>query len=299
MSKRELNLSRRALLRYSAVGLAAVGGGSLLAACQTTNPETGQVEGSGLQQRIDSGQPVRLAVANEPPYTKLEANGELTGASPDVTKAVLERLGITKVEGIQTDYDSMIPGLDADRWDIVSAGLFMNKTRCAKVLYASPDIVSTESFAVPAGNPKKLTTVDALLDSDAVVAVLAGSYELKTAKALGVPESQLQTYPKAPDAMQGMRDGRVDAVLLPTLTLKSHKEQYGGEFEITEPLESFPTTGAGAAFRKSDADFHKKFDTELKKFKETDEFAQILDKWGFDAKASRKSTTEQLCATEG
>jgi polar amino acid transport system substrate-binding protein len=299
LSKRELNISRRALLRYSAVGLAAVGGGSLLAACQTTNPETGQVEGAGLQQRIDSGQPVRVAVANEPPYTKLEASGELTGASPDITKAVLERMGITRIEGVQTDYDSMIPGLDADRWDIVSAGLFMNQTRCSKVLYASPDIVSTESFAVPAGNPKKLTSLDVVKSSGANIAVLAGSYELKTAKSLGVPEGQLQTYPKAPDAMQGLSDGRVDAVLLPTLTLESHKAQYGGDFEITEPLAEIPTTGAGAAFRKSDKDFHAKFDAELTKFKETEEFAQLLEKWGFDAEASRNSTTEQLCATEG
>lgn len=293
------NLSRRALLRYSAVGLAAVGSGSLLAACQTTNPETGQAEGAGIQQRIDSGQPVRIAVANEPPYTKLGADGELSGASPDATKAVLERMGITEIEGVQTDYDSMIPGLGADRWDIVSAGLFMNKTRCSKVLYASPDIVSTESFAVPTGNPKGLTTVDDVKNSDAVVAVLAGSYELKTAKSLGIAEGQLQTYPKAPDAMQGMSDGRVDAVLLPTLTLQSHKDQYGGDFDITEPLDSFPVTGAGAAFRKSDSDFHAEFDAELKKFKETDEFAQILGQWGFAAEPSRKATTEELCATEG
>ena len=293
------NLSRRTLLRYLAGGLAAVGGGSLLAACEVTNPDTGQAEGAGIQQRIDSGQPVRIAVANEPPYTKLGADGELSGASPDVTKAVLERMGVSAVKGVQTDYDSMIPGLGADRWDIVSAGLFMNKTRCSKVLYASPDIVSNESFAVPAGNPKGLTTVDDVKRSDVVVAVLAGSYELKTAKSLGIEEGKLQTYPKAPDAMQGMSDGRVDAVLLPTLTLRSHKEQYGGDFEITDPLESFPVTGAGAAFRKSDSDFHAKFDAELREFKKTEEFARILEQWGFDAEPSREATTEELCATEG
>ncbi|NIJ10898.1 polar amino acid transport system substrate-binding protein [Saccharomonospora amisosensis] len=300
MSDQRNAFSRRALLRYSAVGLAAVGGGSLLAACQTTDPETGQPEGgAGLQQRVDSGQPLRLAVANEPPYTKLEANGELTGASPDVTKAVLKRMGITNVQGVQTDYDSMIPGLNADRWDIVTAGLFMNKTRCAQVLYASPDIVSTESFAVPKGNPKGLTTVDDLKNKDVTVAVLAGSFELKTAKSLGVDEAKLPTYPRAPDALQGMRDKRVDAILLPTLSLEALKEQQGGDFEITPPLDAFPKTGAGAAFRKSDADFHAKFDAELKKFKQTEEFEQILDKWGFQAKAAREATTEELCATEG
>lgn len=294
-------VSRRTLLRYSAAGLAAVGGGSLLAACQTTNPETGQVEAAsgGLQQRIDSGEPVRLAIANEPPYTKLESNGNLTGASPDVTKAVLERLGITNVQGVQTDYDSMIPGLNAGRWDVVSAGLFMNKTRCSQVLYASPDIVSTESLAVPPGNPKGLTTVEDIKTKDVTVAALAGSFELKTAKSLGVDEAKLATYPRAPDALQGLSDGRVDAILLPTLSLRALRDQQGGDFEITEPLDAFPKTGAGAAFRKSDEDFHARFNTELEAFKQTEEFERILDKWGFDAKAAREATAEELCATEG
>jgi polar amino acid transport system substrate-binding protein len=286
-------LSRRALLRYSAVGLAAVGGGALLGACQTTNPDTGQPEGGeGLQQRIDAGKPIRLAVANEPPYTKLKPNGELTGAAPDVHKAVLERLGVKKVEGVQAAYDSMIPGLDAHRWDMVTAGLFMNKTRCSQVIYSSPVIVSTESFAVPKGNPKKLLTVEDLKSRDVKIAVLAGSFELKTAKSLGVAEGKLPTYPLAPDALRGMQDGRVDGILLPTLTLESLKKQQGGNFDITEPLEAFPTTGSGAAFRKSDEEFRRKYDAELKKFKKTKEFDSLLEKWGFSGDAARKATTE-------
>ncbi|MBB3664144.1 MULTISPECIES: ectoine/hydroxyectoine ABC transporter substrate-binding protein EhuB [Prauserella salsuginis group] len=300
MSEPKMNrLSRRAMLRYSATGVAAVGGGLLLGACQTTDPETGQSDDApGLQQRVDSGQALRLAVANEPPYTVLEKNGELTGAEPDVAQAVLKRMGIDNIKGVQADYDSMIPGLNADRWDMVTAGLFMNKTRCAKVQYSSPVLVSTESFAVPEGNPKGLTTVDDLKNKDVTVAVLEGSFELKTAKSLGIDESKLPTYPLAPDALQGMRDGRVDAILLPTLSLEKLKDQQGG-FEITEPLEAFPTTGSGAAFRPGDKEFFNNYNRELEKFKESSEFEQLMNKWGFPAEEARKATTEELCATEG
>ncbi|GAA1217323.1 ectoine/hydroxyectoine ABC transporter substrate-binding protein EhuB [Prauserella alba] len=300
MSEPKMNrLSRRALLRHSATGLAAVGGGLLLGACETTNPETGQSEGGqSLQQRVDAGQPLRLAVANEPPYTVLKKNGELTGAEPDVAKAVLKRMGIDNIKGVQADYDSMIPGLDANRWDMVTAGLFMNKTRCARVQYSSPVLVSTESFAVPEGNPKGLTTVDDLKNKDVTVAVLEGSFELKTAKSLGVDDAKLPTYPLAPDALQGMRDGRVDGILLPTLTLEKLKEQKGG-FEVTEPLEAFPTTGSGAAFRPGDEEFFGNYNKELEKFKESNEFEKLMDKWGFPAEEARKATTEELCATEG
>lgn len=251
-------------------------------------------------QRAENDDPIRIAVANEPPYTQLQADGTLTGASPDITKAVLERMGYTNTEGVEVDYESMIPGLDADRWDIISAGLFMNQSRCAEVLYASPDIVSTESLAVPAGNPNNLSTMDDVMNnSDITIAVLQGSFELKGARSIGVEDNQMDTYPRAPDALQAMNAGRVDAIVLPTLSLESLKEQQGADFEISEPLKAYPLTGAGAAFRKSDEDFHAEFNKEMEAFKETDEFAKILDKWGFDADASRQATVDELCETEG
>lgn len=298
------NISRRDLLRYSGLGIAAVGGGALLSACSTTEPGTGEPQGEGdtgpLMQRAEDGDPIRIAVGNEPPYTQLQADGTVTGASPDVTKAVLERMGYTNVEGVEAAYDSMIPGLDADRWDIVSAGLFMNQSRCAEVLYASPDIVSTESLAVPAGNPKNLTTMDDVMNSsDVTVAVLQGSFELKGARAMGVEDGKLDTYPRAPDALQAMNAGRVDAIILPTLSLQSLKEQQSADFEISEPLDAYPLTGAGAAFRESDEDFHAAFNEEMEAFKKTDEFASILEEWGFDPQAAREATVEELCKTEG
>lgn len=297
--KQPSRISRRDLLRYSAFGIAAVGGGSFLTACSTTDPGNPEsAAGGGLSQRIEDGEPVRIAIGNEPPYTKLLPDGTVTGAEPDVAKAVLKRLGVTEVEGVQTAYESMIPGLTAARWDIVAAGLFMNQSRCAKVAYTSPVIVSTESFALPPGNPGGVETIDDLKNKDVKVAVLAASFELKTAKSLGVPESKLQTFPLAPDALQAMDDGRVDAILLPTLSLEALKEQQGGDFTITEPLDEFPTTGSGAAFAP-DEPFRDKYNKELEAFKQTPEFEKILTKWGFDAEAAREATTKELCATEG
>jgi polar amino acid transport system substrate-binding protein len=290
--------SRRDLLRYSALGLAAVGGGSFLSACSTTDAGNPQAVSQGIQARIDSGQPVRMAIGNEPPYTKLLANGEVTGAEPDVAKAVLKKMGVSEIQPITAGYESMIPGLDAGRWDIIAAGLFMNKSRCADVVYSSPVIVSTESLAVPAGNPMNLTTLDDVRKTNAKTAVLSGSFELKTATSLGIPSSQLPTYPLAPDAMQGLEDGRVDAVLLPTLTLQSLKAT-GGSFEISPPLDEFPTTGSGEAFRKSDSAFLAKYNKILVEFKQTEEFDKILSKWGFSGQAAREATTKELCATPG
>ncbi|MGH3904531.1 MAG: ectoine/hydroxyectoine ABC transporter substrate-binding protein EhuB [Pseudonocardiaceae bacterium] len=290
-------LSRRDLLRYSLTTAAALTGGAMLSSCSTTEPGGGP--GSGLNQRVEQGQPVRLAIANEPPYTQLQPNGEITGAAPDVAKAVLARMGIDNTEGVVTDYNSMIPGLDAGRWDMVTAGLFMDKKRCAAVLYSAPVLVSTESFAVPTGNPMNLMSIQSVTSNpDISIAVLGGSYELRAAQNLGVPESQLQTYPLAPDALSALSAGRVDAVLLPTLSLQQILDKQGGDFMVTPPLDEIPKTGSGAAFRRSDQDFHGRYNPELMAFKQTPEFAAILGRWGFDAEASRTATTEELCAVE-
>jgi polar amino acid transport system substrate-binding protein len=286
--------SRRDLLRFSALGIAAVGGGSLLSACQTTDPGTSAA--SGIQARVDSGQPIRIAIGNEPPYTKLEPDGTVTGAAPDVARAVLEKLGVSDVQGITTPYETMIPGLDAERWDMVAAGLFMDESRCSKVLYTSPDIVSTESFALPPGNPKNIQDMTDLKQMDVQVAVLAASFELSTAKSLGVPESKLPTYPLAPDALQGLDDGRVDAVLLPTLSLQQLKQDQDIDFIVTPPLDDFPLTGSGAAFRKSDKAFRDKYNKEVEAFKQTPAFDRIMNKWGFDPEAARQATIKELCS---
>ena len=292
-------ISRRDLLRYSALGIAAIGGGSFLSACSTTEAGNPNSVAGGLTQRVQDGDSVRMVIGNEPPYTKLLANGDVTGAEPDVAKAVLKQMGITNVEAITSGYDAMIPGLDADRWDMVAAGLFMNKSRCADVLYSSPVIVSTESLAVPTGNPKGLTTLDDVKSNpDVKVAVLSGSFELKTALSLDIPQGQLPTYNLAPDAMQALDAGRVDAVLLPTLTLQDLKSKLKG-FEISPPLDEFPTTGSGEAFRKSDKDFFEKYNKKLKAFKQTSEFDKILAKWGFSGQSARDATTKELCATPG
>jgi polar amino acid transport system substrate-binding protein len=43
----------------------------------------------------------------------------------------------------------------------------------------------------------------------------------------------------------------------------------------------------------------KAYNRELEAFKQTEEFNQIMNKWGFDAEAARSTTTAELCKNEG
>ncbi len=67
----------------------------------------------------------RVAIANEPPYTAVGADGKVSGAAPDIAREVFKRLGVPEIVASVSEYGAMISGLEARRFDAVTAGLFM------------------------------------------------------------------------------------------------------------------------------------------------------------------------------
>ncbi|WP_105033989.1 ectoine/hydroxyectoine ABC transporter substrate-binding protein EhuB [Cryobacterium aureum] len=293
-------ITRRNVLQGA--GVAALGAVFAVVAtgCATVTPAGEAVDGGTDLLALAKKQGyLRVGIANEPPYTQVNSDGTVTGCEPDVLKAVCKRLGIDDVQGIITPYESMIPGLQANRWDAVAAGLFMKQSRCAEVLYSEPVIVSTESFGVPIGNPKNILTVaDVLADGGLRIAVLPGGFEegiLNTAK---VPASQQVKVNDGRSGIEALAADRADAFFLPTLSLRALNET-DTSFEVTEQVPDAPRTGSGAAFRTTDTAFHKAYNVELAAFKLTPEFKEILDLWGFDAAVVEGVTSDELCQTEG
>lgn len=275
------------------------------AGCSTTTSDGDTPGGDGepanvstLERGMDDGY-LRVGIANEPPYTEVNADGSVHGAEPDVLRAVLKTMGIDEIQGIVTPYDAMIPGLNADRWDVIAAGLFMKESRCAAVSYSEPVIVSTESFGTPVGNPKNITTIQDVIDNtDLKVAVLTGAFEAGILDEAGVPAGQQVLVKDSRSGMEAVTANRADAFLLPTLSLRSLVEQ-DSSIEVSAPIADAPRTGSGAAFRTNDKELLDAYNEALAKFKQTQEFSDILNQWGFDPDVVEGVTAEELCKTKG
>lgn len=292
-------ISRRTLFRGVGAAAVAVPLGSWLAGCSTTDPGgPAAAGGDDLLTRAREQGVLKVAIGNEPPYTKMEGD-TVTGAAPDVLRAVAKRLGIDEIEGVTTAYESMIPGLQAGRWDVVAAGLFMKQSRCSQVAYTEPVIVSTESFAVPPGNPKGITSIQDVLDNPELrIGVLPGAFEEGILKAAGVPKKQWVSVPDGRGGISAVKADRADAFLLPTLSLEALAED-DKDFEITDVVEDAPKTGSGAAFAKGSTTMVEEYNKELEAFKQTPEFDEIMNKWGFDPEAAKDVTSEELCKNPG
>ncbi|AUW45504.1 ectoine/hydroxyectoine ABC transporter substrate-binding protein EhuB [Rhizobium leguminosarum] len=240
----------------------------------------------------------RIAIANEPPFTAVGADGKVSGAAPDVARAIFEKLGVKEVVASISEYGAMIPGLQAGRHDAITAGLFMKPERCNAVAYSEPILCDAEAFALKKGNPLKLTSYKDIADNpDAKIGAPGGGTEEKLALEAGVPRDRVIVVPDGQSGIKMLQDGRIDVYSLPVLSIHDLMAKANDpDLETVAPVVNAPVYCDGAAFRKQDVALRDAFDVELKKLKESGEFAKIIEPYGFSAKAAMSTSRDKLCA---
>lgn len=261
-------------------------------------------EAATLEEIRDSGT-IRIAVANEIPYGYIDPAGEAKGAGPDVAKYIVGELGIDDIEWVTTEFSGLIPGLQADRFDMVAAEMAVLPQRCAKVIYSEPNTSYGEGLLVAAGNPKDIHSFSDFADNpDLKVAIMAGADQLEMLQALGVGEGQMVTLSSNSDAISNVSTGRSDAYAATSLTAgnlasKSDKVEVAGDF-VDPVINGEPVRSWGAfVFPQGAEDLRDAVNEVLLSYKETDEWAETLMGYGFseaDVVNSPKRTMEELCA---
>ncbi|MBR8087563.1 MULTISPECIES: ectoine/hydroxyectoine ABC transporter substrate-binding protein EhuB [Burkholderiaceae] len=242
----------------------------------------------------------RIAIANEPPFTAVGSDGKVTGAGPDVARAAFKKMGVNDVVASISEYGAMIPGLAAGRHDAIAAGLFMTPQRCAAVAYSQPVLCAVEAFAVRKGNPKAIKSfVEIAKDPKVTLGVGGGTTEQKLAIAAQIPNDRIVIMPDGQSGLKMLQDGRIDALALPLLSIKDLISKSGdSNLDTIAPVPDTPIQCDGVAFRKQDTALRDAFDVELKKMKDSGEFAKIVEPYGFSAKAAMSTTREKLCTTQ-
>jgi polar amino acid transport system substrate-binding protein len=239
----------------------------------------------------------RIAIANEPPFTQVDADGKVSGAGPDVARAVFKRLGVADVVASLSEYGAMIPGLQAGRFDAVTAGYYMRPERCAAALYSEPTLCDGESFIVKKGNPLKLTGYKSVAgDGSALIGVFPTSVEEKLALSAGVPADRIVPIPDAQSGLKMLQDGRISALATTSLSI-AHLLLVAKDdsLESVTPVEGTGISCDGAIFSKRDRALRDAYDKALAELKASGEFAKIIEPYGFSAKLAMSTTRDKLC----
>lgn len=216
---------------------------------------------------------VRIGYAPEAPFAFRAADGTVTGESPEVARAVFAALGVPRVQWVQAEFHALLPELRAGRYDVVAAGMYVTPGRAREAAFSRPTFVARTALLVRAADSAALGSLAGLRRSPrARLAVLAGAYEARLARAAGIPESRIVPVPDPATGVQALRTGRADAFALSTLTLRRILGAHPpGALAVVSPLpDTVPgmeTAGRGAlAFRRGDGSLLRAVDGALARY---------------------------------
>ena len=248
---------------------------------------SGRARAATTLEKVRSDGYVTMGFTNELPYSYAD-DGKLTGADVVVVRHVLEKLGIKELVGVLTEFQSLIPGLRARRFDLNST-MYVTPARCRQLLFTNPVWAVADSVIVPAGNPKKIESFQAVAANRALrIGYLAGAQLHAVMAKMGVAEEQMTAFPDQPTAIAALQADRVDgfantsqgndALLAKVADPKLVKAQPFQQASIDgKPLISFGALG----FRTEDADFHQAFNDALAGFVGSPEHLAMVKPFGF------------------
>lgn len=286
-TKKITALSAAALLALTACG---DGGGS---------DDGGEAADTG------NGDVITVGIAGEVPYSYLDDEGNPTGATVALAEKIFGDMGY-EVEAELVDWDNLIPGLNAERFDAISAGMSITPERCEEAAFAEPEIMYTTALVVEEGNPFGVEDLDDVLAAqeageDITLTTLTAGIEAGYATELGLDYDGVGSADEGIEMVEG---GRADVFAMTAISLNQMASETES-LEVTEPfvqeIDGVLQYGAGSTvFRQNDTERLNEYNEHLAELKSSGELGEILGEFGFtDAEVPpEEMTTEALCAND-
>ncbi len=259
----------------------------------------GAANAQSLEERAESGQPIRIGFANEIPFAYPGDDGSPKGFVNVITIGILEKMGYSNIEPVQTEWGGLIPGLNANRFDIVTGGMNILADRCANIAFSEPIAKVGDGFIVAPGNPNDIGDYSSLVTSEAVMVTGAGYSNIEAARAAGVSDANIMQVPGPTEILAAVRAGRADAGAGTYFTMKQLADSSGGAVEASDPnaMPEDSFNWAGIGFRETDQDFLAKFNTALADYIGSGEMLAAVSEYGYgEGSLPGDQTTEWVCA---
>ncbi|MBO9600185.1 MAG: amino acid ABC transporter substrate-binding protein, partial [Cohnella sp.] len=152
------------------------------------------------------------------PFTYHDASGKLTGFDVEIAEEISKRLGV-KAEFVETQWDGIIAGLEADRFDAIFNEVSIREDRLEKYDFTEPYIVSKAVLLVRGDNTdiKKLADLKGKKSAQSLTSNLAD-----IARANGAEIVSVDGFNQAIDLLMSRR---VDATINDNLSYLDLKKQ--------------------------------------------------------------------------
>jgi len=224
---------------------------------------------------------VRVATEGAyPPFNSVDSNGELQGFDVDITKALCKEMGV-KCELMVQDWDGLIPGLMAKKYDAIVASMSITEERKQKVDFTDKYYVSPARFVARKGAGFDISKAG--LKGRTVGVQRATIHENFVRDNFG-DSVQIKSYATQDEANMDLTAGRVDLVIADATVLQGGflDTDAGSGYAFIGP--SFTDAqwfgeGIGIAVRKGDDDLRKMFNNAIQAIRANGEYQKINAKY--------------------
>lgn len=223
---------------------------------------------------------VRIGVEGAyPPFSKTEANGEVTGFDIDIANALCEEMKV-KCTMVKQDWDGIIPALLARKYDAIIATMDITEERKKKVAFSDKYQHIPARFAAKKGTGIELT--NEFMKGKKVGVQRATSMDTYVTD--NFSDAEVKRYGTADEAYLDLKAGRIDYVMIDSAAISSGllNKPGGDAFEFVGPKLNDPKwfgEGAGIAMRKNDKELAEKFNAAIKAIRANGKYKEIQDKY--------------------
>jgi polar amino acid transport system substrate-binding protein len=211
-----------------------------------------------------------------PPFEFVDASGTIQGFDIDITKALCAEMK-AECTFVSTDWDGIIPALNAKKFDMIVSSMSITPERLKLVDFSNKYYNTPPAIAVP----KDSTISDvAGLKGKVIGAQTSTTHANYAEKHLA--DTELKLYPTADEYKLDVASGRVDAVIDDVVVLSEWVKSDAGaccKILTTLPVDKeINGNGAGIAIRQGDP-LREKLNTAIAAIRASGEYKKIQDKY--------------------
>jgi polar amino acid transport system substrate-binding protein len=231
-----------------------------------------------------------VGIANEKPYGYVDTNGKPTGAIVEIIRTVLAPYGITELEANVVDFGALIPGINAHRFDIIGAGMYIRPARCKAIAFSNPVTRSGGAFLAKKGNPKGVHSLkEVAAKSDVTLGTQTGTSQVEEVKQAGIAQDRVVLFAKDTEALAGLQAGRVDVIYFPDLEVNTLLDtSHDPNLERVAPFDQIIGADGKPAwnyqalgFRKSDTDLIEAVNKQIASLLSSRKLLEIIKPYGY------------------
>jgi lysine-arginine-ornithine-binding protein len=220
-----------------------------------------------------------------PPFNFIDKDGKLQGFDVDIANALCKAASL-ECEFVVQDWDGIIPGLIAKKYDAIVASMSITEERKKKVdftakYYSTPaKFVKAKSMALTV--PDDIKAADKALAGKSVAVQRATTHENFLRD--NFPSLKIKVYATQDEANLDLVNGRVDLGMADSVALLEGflKTPDGARFEFVGPSYNEPKwhgEGAGIAVRQGDKELRLALDAAIGKIRADGTYNKIAVKY--------------------